>query len=228
MSEKNEQTPEERHLSYMESSPFWGSNVKLVIGITLVAVAAGLLFQFQRILTPLAFAGIISYILFAVIEVLSERTFLGWRGATNVIFLLLLALLLTTLSASVVALINQFQDLFGIISTFINDLPTLVEDFLISDPVLVLPIINYTFDIGEYIQGLNIDLLAISEQVLSVVQPVLGQAGGLLTNIATSAFGGLGWAGFVLIISYLFLSEANQGREYLKRELEACLMISGG
>ncbi len=125
----------------------------MVVGITLVAVAAGLLFQFQRIITPLAFAGILSYLLYAVIEVLAKRTFFSWRGATNVIFLLMLALLLTTLSASVVALVNQFQELFRIISTFINDLPTLVEDFLLSDPVLVVPVINYSFDIGEYIQN---------------------------------------------------------------------------
>ncbi|MFN2145042.1 MAG: AI-2E family transporter [Anaerolineales bacterium] len=220
MSKQSDPVTDAQELDPIERSPFWGTPVKLVIGITLVAVAAGLLFQFQRILTPLAFAAIISYLLYAVIEVLAERTFLSWRAATNVIFLLLLALLLTTLSASVVALVNQFEALFKIISTFVNDLPTLVEDFLVSDPVLVIPVINYTFDIGYYVQNLNIDLLALSEQLISVLQPVLGQTGSFLTRVATSAFGGLGWAGFVLIISYLFLSEARKGRAFLKRELQ--------
>ncbi|MBN2045010.1 MAG: AI-2E family transporter [Anaerolineales bacterium] len=220
MPEKKEQNPEDRHLSYIERSPFWGTNVKLIVGISLVAVAAGLLFQFQRILTPLAFAAIISYLLYSVIELLVERTFFSWRGATNVVFLLLIALLLTSLSAMVVALVNQFEELFKIISTFVNDLPALVEDFLSSDPVLLIPLINYEFDLGEYIRTLNIDLLALSEQLLSTIQPVLGQAGSLVTKLATSAFGGLGWTGFVLIVSYLFLSEAKQGREFLVRELE--------
>lgn len=83
----------------------------------------------------------------------------------------------------------------------------------------MIPLLDYRFDITEYVNTFNIDLLSISEQALSVIQPALGQAGGILTRIATSAFTVLGWTFFVLAVSYLTLGEARQGRKFLKREL---------
>ncbi|HKJ26846.1 MAG TPA: AI-2E family transporter, partial [Anaerolineales bacterium] len=118
-----------------------------------------------------------------------------------------------------VALVNQFANLIDIIDTFLQDLPTIVEDFIASDPIIVVPIIGYQIDIVENIRNLNIDLLAISEQALTVVQPALGQAGGVLTRVATSAVSVLGWGGFILAVAYMITGEARQGSKFLKREL---------
>lgn len=201
------------------SSPNWGTNTKLVVGMVIVVVSVGVLSQLRLILTPLVMALILSYLLYPLIEDLSGGTFLSWRGSTNLVFVLLLVILLSSLTASGVAIVNQFQNLIKIIETFLSDLPDIVENFLSTDPVIVVPLINYRFDIAEYIQSLNIDLLAISEQVLSSVQPALGQAGTLLTKVATSAVSVLGWGGFILVVAYLFLGEAKQGSKLLQREL---------
>jgi predicted PurR-regulated permease PerM len=202
-----------------EHSPHWSTNTKLIVGITLVAVAAGLLVQFRPLLTPIAYAVILSYLLLPVVEWLAERTFFSWRGATNIVFLLLLLIALSSLTASGFALVNQFENLIVIIETFLTDLPTIIEEFLASDPIITISFLNYQLDLGEYIETLNIDLLAISEQLLSVVQPLLGQAGSILTRVATSALTTIGWGGFVFAVSYLALGEARQSRRFLKTEL---------
>ncbi|MGD2026460.1 MAG: AI-2E family transporter [Anaerolineales bacterium] len=202
-------------------SPFWNTNTKLIVGIALVALAAGILAQLRPILTPLFMALITSYLLYPMVEGLSENTFLSWRAATNLIFILLLIILISSLTASGVAIVNQFENLIDIVNTFLVDLPTTVQEFLQSDPVLTIPIIEYEIDLGEYVQSLNIDLLAISEQALSAIQPVLGQAGNILTRVATSAFGILGWGGFILAVAYLTLGEAKQSSKFLRRELES-------
>lgn len=204
-----------------DESPSWSTNTKLIVGIALVALAAGLLIQFRPLFTPLAFAVILSYLLYPVVEWFSEKTFFSWRGATNIVFLFLLVLVLSSLTASGVAIVNQFENLIDIIETFLLDLPNTIEMFLNSDPVLVIPLLDFRFNIAEYVDTLNIDLLSISEQALSVIQPALGQAGGILTRIATSAFSVLGWTFFVLAVSYLTLGESRQGRKFLKRELDA-------
>lgn len=204
-----------------EGSPFWSTNTKLIVGVALVAIAGGLLAQLRPILTPVAMALITSYLLYPLVEGLSEGTFLSWRGATNLIFLLLLIFLLSSLTASGVAIVNQFENLIGIVETFLVDLPNTIEEFLNMEPVLIIPIINYEIDLADYVRSLNIDLLAISEQALSAIQPVLGQAGGILTRVATSAFSVLGWGGFVLAVAYLTLGEAKQGSKFLRRELES-------
>jgi predicted PurR-regulated permease PerM len=214
-----EKSSQEVQAKEPEDSQFWGASTKLVVGLTLVAVAAGLLIQLRPILTPVVMALVVSYLLYPLVEWLSERTILSWRAATNLTFLILLLLLLSSLTASGVAIVNQFTNLIDIIETFLIDLPIIVEDFVNSDPVIIVPFINYEIDLAEYIRNLNIDLLAISEQALSVVQPVLGQASDILIRVATSAFSVLGWGGFILAVAYLTLGEASQGRKFLTREL---------
>ncbi|MCB2178625.1 AI-2E family transporter [bacterium] len=200
-------------------SPFWGTNTKLIVGLLIAAFSVGILSQLRPILTPIALALILSYLLFPLIEDLTQNTFFSWRGATNLVFFLLLIILLSSLTASGVAIVNQFQNLIGIIETFLGNLPDIVQNFISTDPVITIPIIGYQFDIAQYIQSLNIDLIAISNQVLSSVQPVLGQAGTILTRVATSALSVLGWGGFILVIAYLILGEAKKGSKLLQREL---------
>jgi predicted PurR-regulated permease PerM len=66
------------------------------------------------------------------------------------------------------------------------------------------------------VEQFNIDFLALSEQALSVLQPVLGQAGGLLGQVAASTLVALAWGAFILIISYFILAEAGQVPDLLR------------
>ncbi|MEK6222101.1 MAG: AI-2E family transporter [Chloroflexota bacterium] len=82
--------------------------------------------------------------------------------------------------------------------------------------IFVIPVFNTELDVSKYIYQLNKDFLALSEQVLLIVQPLLGQAGGLLATIASSALSGLGWGAFIFIISYFILAEAGEVPNFLK------------
>jgi predicted PurR-regulated permease PerM len=54
------------------------------------------------------------------------------------------------------------------------------------------------------------DLETASRQLLSIVQPLLGRMGSLISSFATSAAATLGWSFFVLLISYFLLADAGQ------------------
>lgn len=220
MEKTEEKSPAEAPPPPEDTSPSWSPTTKLVVGIGLMALFAGIFIQFQTILAPVTMALVTAYLLFPLVDWLSNRTFLSWRGATNLTYIILLLLLISSLTASGVAIANQFSNLINIIETFLLDLPTMIDDFVGSNPVIVVPIINYQINISEYIRNLNIDFLAVSEQALSVIQPALGQAGTILTKVATSAVSTLGWGGFILVVAYMITGEARQGRKYLKRELE--------
>ncbi len=197
-------------------SPKWSTPTKLVVGLTLVAIAGALLVQFQSIIGPLILSFILSFLLYPVAIFLSEKTRLSWRWSVNLIFLVLFILLSGFLTATGFAIVNQLQNLIRVVQDFMADLPGLVEDFLTEGYVLTIPIFNTQFDLGQYVSQMNIDLLALSEQMLSVVQPFLGQAGSVLGTVATSALNTLIWGGFVVIISYFTLAEAPQGVDFLK------------
>lgn len=207
--------------SQTDQPRFWSTNTKLIVGIALLALGAGLLFQLRPLLTPLSFALILTYLLLPIVDALERRTFLSWRGATNIVFILLVLILLSSLTASGVAIANQIQNLIEIIEIFLEDLPMIVEEWINSDLVLVIPVINYQIDLSDSIRNLNIDLLGLSEQILSAVQPILGQAGGFVGRAAGSVLTTLGWGGFILAVTYLTLGEARQGRKFLKRELDS-------
>jgi len=199
-----------------ERSPKWSTTTKLVIGLTLVAIAGALMVQFKNIIGPLIISFMLSFLLYPVAGYLDKKTRLSWRGSVNVIFIVLLILLSGFLTATVFAIVSQLQNLIGVVQSFVADLPALVEDFLANGYVLTLPIFNYSFDLGKYISQMNIDLLALSEQILSAVQPFLGQAGGVLGTVATSALNTLVFTGFIIIISYFTLAEARQGVDFFK------------
>jgi predicted PurR-regulated permease PerM len=199
-----------------EQSPPWSTTTKLVVGLTIVAFLGILVNQIQPIIPPLILAVILSYLLYPFIVLLSTRTKLSWRGSVNVVFIILLALIIGALTATSVALINQVDNLVTLISDFLNNLPEMVDDLVTNGLVWVVPIFNYEIDIAEYILGLNIDLLGLSEQLLSAVQPMLGQAGGIITTVATKAANGITWMFFVFVISYLGLGEARQGRSFFE------------
>jgi predicted PurR-regulated permease PerM len=209
MAETKSQQPEEK-------SPTWSTTTKLIVGLTIVALAGVLINEIRPILSPLILALILSYLLYPTIVLLSDRTKLSWRGAVNVIFLILLVLIIGALAATSVALINQVENLVDLVDSFLNDLPAMIDDLSTNGLVVVIPFVNYEIDLAEYILGLNIDFLGLSEQLLSAVQPVLGQAGGIITTVATSAANVVTLIFFVLAVSYLGLGEARQGRSFFK------------
>jgi predicted PurR-regulated permease PerM len=199
-----------------DRSPKWGTTTKLVIGLTLVAIAGALLVQFKAIIGPLIISFILSFLLYPVAVFLDQRTRLSYRASVNIIFLVLFILLSGFLTATGLAIVNQLQNLISVVQRFLTDLPGIVETFLTEGYVFTIPLFDYSFDLGEYVSQLNIDVLALSEQVLSVAQPFLGQAGGVLGTVATSALNTLVLTGFVIIISYFTLAEARQGVAALK------------
>jgi predicted PurR-regulated permease PerM len=58
--------------------------------------------------------------------------------------------------------------------------------------------------LGQY------DIQSLVNQALGLIQPALGQAGGLLGSLASSTLSSLGWGFFILLVSYFTLADAGQ------------------
>jgi predicted PurR-regulated permease PerM len=181
-------------------SPHWSSTTKAIVGLTVVAVTAGLLVQFRNIIGPLILAFMLSYLLHPVAKKLSDNEKISWRTAVNLIFLLLLILVLGMFTATGVAIVQQLQSLIGFVQRNVTNLPGLVADLS-----------NRAFHIGPFDFNLaQFDLQALFDQLLSWVQPLLGRAGGIISTVAASAAVTVGWGLFVLIISYFLLADADR------------------
>jgi predicted PurR-regulated permease PerM len=188
-------------------SPRWGSNTKLIIGMTVVGLMAALFIYFRTIIGPLLLAFILAYLFQPVAARLNTTLHLPWRTSVNLIYLLTLILLVGLVTIAGLALIQQAQSLITFVDNFIRDLPQLVNQLS-----------TQTYTIGPFpLDFSQFDLQAAVQQLLGMVQPLVGQAGNLVARFAASAATTIGWALFILLVSYFLLSESGQVREDLVR-----------
>lgn len=182
-------------------SPQWGSTPKLVVGLTFVAIGAALLVRFQNLLGPLILTFMLTYLLHPLVSSLSRSTRLSWRMAVNLVYIVLVVILGSLFTVTGFAVVQQFQSLVRVIERFVTDLPEMITN-LSTQSFVIGP---YVVDMSQYLSAENLTLIA--EQLLSAVQPLLGQAGGLLATLATQTASTVGWGFFVVLVSYFLLSE---------------------
>jgi predicted PurR-regulated permease PerM len=182
-------------------SPHWGANIKLIVGLTLVAVTAGFLIRFSAFIPLILLTIILIYLLRPLIEKLSKATRLSWRWSVNIVFILLVIILLTAFTLTGVAVVQQFQSLINVIQGFFTDLPELIQDF--STQVYVIG--PFQIDVSQYLSTANLESLA--QELIGVVQPMLGRAGSLLGTIASGTATTFGGGFLIVMLSYFILVE---------------------
>ncbi|MFQ5615901.1 MAG: AI-2E family transporter [Anaerolineales bacterium] len=186
-------------------SPKWGSTLKLVIGLTFVAIIGALLARFRNIVGPLLMAFILAYVLHPLASRLSTATRLSWRAAVNLIYLLMVTSVIAFFTITSVATVQQARSLVDTVRRFVeNELPQLVSN-LSTQAYKIGPFyVDFTRILGQY------DLDALVNQVLGLVQPVLGQAGGVVSALASGTLSTLGWGFFILLVSYFTLADVGR------------------
>ncbi len=186
-------------------SPKWGQTTKMVIGLTVIAILVFLFIQFREIVGPLILAFILAYFFHPLAARLSKAVRIPWRAAVNLIYLILIIVLVGIFTALGFAIVQQTQSLVSFVQRFVSDLPNIVAD-----------ISTQSYKFGPFVLDFShLDLTAIANELLGVLQPLLGKAGGLVSTVATSAVSTIGWGFFVLMISYFLLNESGQVPERL-------------
>ena len=180
-------------------SPRWSSTTKLLVGLIMVGIAAFLLNRFAELITPLLLVIIIAYLLHPVAAALARRLSISWSASVNILFLIILLLLIGLLTLGGLGLVGQIQSLIKLVQDIIADLPEYVAQ--LSTRVFTFG--PFRFDMR------TLDLNAISQQLLSAVQPLLGRTGNLIGTLAGGAVETFGWLFFVLIVSYFIMIESS-------------------
>jgi len=186
----------EKHFT---NSPRWSPTTKLLMGLVIVGIVAFLLYRFTSLISPLLMVFILAYLLHPVATLMSRGFRISWKASVNILYFIILVLLIGSLTLGGVGLVGQVQSLIHQVQTIVNDLPTYIES--LSQQV---------FQIGPFILDMRtIDVSAISSQLLSFVQPLLGRTGNLVTAVAGGAAEIFGWAFFILIVSYFVMVESS-------------------
>lgn len=186
------------------NTPVWTSTTKMVVGLTLVAIVAGMLVKFQGILPPLLLSFILVYLLYPLASFLTHKLRLKWSVSVNLIYLLLVLLILGLLTIAGFEIVTQIQSLIGLVTRSLDSLPGLVDEVLNS----------VMKSIGPFAPGIEtINLEQLGNQLIDTIQATLGRIGELLGRIASGAVNTLAWTLFVLIVSYFIIIESGGLRE---------------
>ncbi|HSL47362.1 MAG TPA: AI-2E family transporter [Anaerolineales bacterium] len=181
------------------SSPRWSSTTKLLMGLVFVGIVAFLLIRFTSLITPLLMVFIVAYLLHPVATLMSRGFRISWQASINILYFGILLLLIGLLTLGGVGLVAQVQSLITQIQTIVNDLPTYIQSLS-----------GQVFEIGPFRLDMSqLDLNAISQELLSFVQPLLGRTGNLVATLAGGAAEIFGWTFFVLIVSYFVMVESS-------------------
>jgi predicted PurR-regulated permease PerM len=181
------------------SSPPWGSTTKLVVALTVVAIAAGLFIQFHVILGPLIMAFVLAYLLYPIASLLQRFIRLSWQLTVGLIYLLLMVIVLGMLTLGGVGLVQQIESLISVVEANLATLPEIIQSLS-----------GRVYQFGPlHIDFRQFDLNQLSAQILGLLQPLLGRTGELLSSLASGAAQFLGWALFIMLLSYFVLAESN-------------------
>ena len=180
-----------------QKSPTWTTTTKLIIGLTLVAIFAGVFIYYRTIVSLMILAFIITYLFQPVVSWLTEKTGMSWRLSTTLVFILLIIFLMGLLTGAGLAIAQQLNGLVKVVQEFANNLPELAD--------------NLTDFLPQYgaISDL-IDLNDLANRLLEALQPLLGQAGSLVGSVATGAAVSIGRIFFIVFVAYFILSESQR------------------
>jgi predicted PurR-regulated permease PerM len=182
-----------------QDSPQWSSTTKLIAGLTFVAILAGLLVRFQQFLGPILLSFIAAYLLYPVCDKLRTTFKFSWRFSVTIIYLLILIAILGLATWGGFSLVDQINSLIKFLNSFVADLPEYLEN-LSSQQIVFGP---YTLKLDSLVYE------DIGTELTSLIQPILGKLGNLITGLASGAVSLFGWLFFILLISYFILAETH-------------------
>jgi len=172
-------------------SKSWSETTKWLVIISSLLALVWIIHRFSQIISPLAIAVILAYVLNPPVRFLTTRTRLSRTLAVVSVYLALLVILSLALVAFVPSLIQQVKS--------INvDFQNIVEG------------VSRFFEQPLFIFGFYIDLLEVYQEVSgtlqSIVSPLASQTVSFLIGLAS----GFAWLIFVLIVSFYLLKDLHK------------------
>ena len=169
-------------------SKSWSESTKWLVIISSLVALVWIVHRFSQIISPLAIAVILAYVLNPPVRFLTARIKLPRTLAVACIYLALIVILSLALVAFVPSLIQQ-------VTSIDVDLQDSVED------------ISRFFAQPFFIFGFYVDLLDVYQEVSgaiqSIISPLASQTASFLFGLAS----GFAWLIFVLIVSFYLLKD---------------------
>jgi predicted PurR-regulated permease PerM len=167
----------------------WSSTTKRTVVVSGIIALILFIIAIRAVLPPLVITLMLAYILSPIADFVTARFRLKRILAVAMIYLVLIAVLITVPARFIPPLIDQIQN-------FVEDLPDLVDDagLFIQRPVVI----------GDF----NLDLQDLYSQASSSNQGILTTVGTQSINILTNIASAVIWMFFILVASFYLVKDS--------------------
>lgn len=187
-------------------SPAWGNTTKGIVASAILVLFGLVVWRFQFVITPLALAAVLAYLLNPPIRWLAAKTAISRAQAVLIVYVLILVLAGGASFVLGVAVIEQVARLWSSLPDLLPRLAAVAQERADS-----LSGVAWTFGPYQFSPGALLDLIdwqGLAGELRAVLQNFVGRGGSWLAGVATATLGTLSDTFFVLIISVYLAMDA--------------------
>ncbi len=190
------------------SSPLWSANNKRLVLMVLLLLLALALYRFRLLLLPLSMAMILAYLIDPLVNQLTNRTPLSRNLSIGIIYLLLVAALVSIPVSTINPIVTQVSNFIHRTPQYIRDIGEFFQEPIVLADEIVLPV-----------DQLSLDQLftSLSSNLVEVVQTLGGQTISIFGSLATATISTVGWTIMVLFLSFYLVKDHESLFESLLR-----------
>ncbi len=171
------------------SSNRWSTTTKIVVAAILGLAAALLLYAFRVMIQPTIIALLLTFVLYQPVSWVQQRT--GWSRAMSIVAVYLLVILALIIAPVIFVprIVTSVEALLGLLQTLVTDMQT-------AAPGPLLPFF-----------GINLSANSLLQQLGTVIQNVLSQAGTSALTLAATFTTGVLTTIYVLVLGFWLLKD---------------------
>lgn len=180
------------------SSPPWSATNKRLVLITLLVLLALALYRFRLLLLPLSIAMILAYLVEPLVTQLAKRTPLSRNLSIAVIYLLLIAALVSIPVSTITPIVTQVTNFIHRTPQYIRDIGEFFQEPIVLADEIIIPV-----------DQLSLDQLfaSLSNNLVEIVQALGGQTISIFGSLATATISTVGWTIMVLFLSFYLVKD---------------------
>ncbi|MCC6603331.1 MAG: AI-2E family transporter [Anaerolineae bacterium] len=180
------------------SSPPWSDSNKRLVLLILLLLLALALYRFRLLLLPLSMAMILAYLIDPLVNQLTKRTPLTRNMSIGIIYLLLVAALVSIPVSTISPIVTQVTNFIHRTPQYISDIGEFFRDPIVIADGIVIPV-----------DQLSLDQLfaSLSSNLVEVVQTLGGQTLSIFGSLASATISTVGWTIMVLFLSFYLVKD---------------------
>jgi predicted PurR-regulated permease PerM len=180
------------------SSPPWSANNKRLVLMVLLVLLALALYRFRLLLLPLSMAMILAYLIEPLVTQLTNRTPLTRNLSIALIYLLLVAALVSIPVSTINPIVTQVTNFIHRTPQYIRDIGEFFQEPIVLADEIIIPV-----------DQLSLDQLfdSLSSNLVEIVQTLGGQTISIFGSLATATISTVGWTIMVLFLSFYLVKD---------------------